>query len=184
MHAVQRSGTGRRQKDFPSRGVLIGNADERARGVPVSDVDNRAEVREFLVSRRANVTPEQAGLPRQGRRRVQGLRRSEVAALAGVSIEYYSKLERGQLGGVSAGVLDAIARALQLDQAERANLLHLAQAADGRSALMRPQGRGSRPWSARPSLQWTLEAITSAPAIVGNDRLDLLAANHLGRAMY
>jgi hypothetical protein len=85
---------------------------------------------------------------------------------------------------VSAGVLDAIARALQLDQAERAHLLHLAQAADGRSALMRPQGRGTRPWSPRLSLQWTLEAITNAPAIVGNDRLDLLAANHLGRAMY
>jgi transcriptional regulator with XRE-family HTH domain len=115
---------------------------------------------------------------------VPGLRRSEVAALAGVSIEYYSKLERGSLGGVSAGVLDAIARALQLDDAEREHLFHLAQAADGSSAIMRPQRRGTKPWSARPSLQWTLDAITNAPAIVGNDRLDLLAANHLGRAMY
>jgi transcriptional regulator with XRE-family HTH domain len=146
--------------------------------------DNRAEVREFLRSRRAKITPEQAGLATQGRRRVPGLRRSEVAALAGVSIEYYSKLERGALGGVSAGVLDAIARALQLDQAERTHLLNLAQAADGSSALIRPQRRGTKPWSARPSLQWTLDAITNAPAIVGNDRMDLLAANHLGRAMY
>ena len=150
----------------------------------VSDVGNRSEVREFLVSRRAKLTPEQAGLPSYGRRRVPGLRRSEVAALAGVSVEYYSKLERGSLGGASAGVLDAIALALQLDQAERAHLLHLAQAADGTSALLRPRGRGPKPWSARSSLQWTLDAISNAPAIVGNDRMDLLAANHLGRAMY
>jgi transcriptional regulator with XRE-family HTH domain len=147
-------------------------------------VDNKAEVREFLVSRRAKITPEQAGVPTYGRRRVPGLRRGEVAALAGVSIEYYAKLERGSLGGVSAGVLDAIAGALQLDEAERTHLLHLAQAANGSSALIRPQRRGTRPWSARPSLQWALDAITTAPAIVGNDRLDLLAANHLGRAMY
>jgi transcriptional regulator with XRE-family HTH domain len=147
-------------------------------------VDNKAEVREFLVSRRAKITPEQAGVPTYGRRRVPGLRRGEVAALAGVSIEYYAKLERGSLGGVSAGVLDAIAGALQLDEAERTHLLHLAQAADGSNALIRPQRRGTRPWSARPSLQWALDAITTAPAIVGNDRLDLLAANDLGRAMY
>jgi hypothetical protein len=147
-------------------------------------VDNRVEVREFLVSRRANVTPEQAGLPSGGRRRVPGLRRSEVAALAGLSVEYYAKLERGSLGGASTAVLDAIARALQLDRAERAHLLHLAQAAAGSSALIRPRGRGTKPWSARPSLQWTLDAITNAPAVVGNDRMDLLAANHLGRAMY
>ena len=99
-------------------------------------MDNRAEVREFLVSRRAKITPEQAGLPSHGQRRVPGLRRSEVAALAGVSVEYYSKLERGALGGASAGVLDAIARALQLDEAERAHLLHLAHAADGTSAVI------------------------------------------------
>ena len=147
-------------------------------------MDNRAEVRDFLISRPAKITPEQAGLPTHGRRRVPGLRRSEVAALAGVSIEYYSKLERGALAGVSAGVLDGIARALQLDEAERAHLFHLAQAADGSSAITRPQRRGTKPWSARTSLQWTLDAITNAPAIVGNDRMDLLAANHLGRAMY
>ena len=87
------------------------------------------EAREFLVSRRAKLTPEQAGLPAGPSRRVPGLRRSEVAALAGVSIEYYAKLERGALAGVSAGVLNAIARALQLDDAERAHLFDLARAA-------------------------------------------------------
>ena len=113
-----------------------------------------------------------------------GLRRSEVADLAGVSVEYYAKLERGALGGVSASVLDAIARALQLDEAERAHLFHLAQAADGTSAAMRSRRRNRDQWAARPSLQWTLDAITTAPAIVGNNMSDLLATNHLGRALY
>ena len=112
-------------------------------------MDNRAEVREFLISRRAKLTPEQAGLPDVGNRRVPGLRRGEVAALAGVSIEYYSKLERGALAGASATVLDAIARALQLDDAERAHLFHLAHAADGTSAAMRPR---------RPAKRWTTTA--------------------------
>jgi len=85
-------------------------------------MDNRAEVREFLLTRRAKITPARAGLPDIGRRRVPGLRRGEVATLAGDSIEYYSKLERGSLTGVSAAVLDAIAGALQLDDAERAHL--------------------------------------------------------------
>jgi transcriptional regulator with XRE-family HTH domain len=147
-------------------------------------VDNRAEVREFLTSRRARVSPSEAGLPDDGRRRVPGLRRTEVAALAGVSIEYYSKLERGALGGVSAGVLDAIARALRLDAAEREHLFHLAQAADGTSAIMRPGRRTGSRWALRPGLQWVLDAVTSGPAIVGNARMDLLAANHLGRALY
>ena len=95
----------------------------------VVEVDNRSEVREFLTSRRAKVTPQHAGLPETFHRRVPGLRRSEVAALAGMSVEYYAKLERGSLGGVSAGVLDAIARALQLDEAERAHLFHSSGAA-------------------------------------------------------
>lgn len=148
------------------------------------DVDNRAEVREFLTSRRANITPEQARVPQAGQRRVPGLRRSEVAALAGVSVEYYAKLERGSLGGVSAGVLDAIARALQLDDAERRHLFNLAKAADGTTAAMRPRRRSTAPWTAPPSLQWALDSITTGPAIVGNNRSDLLAANHLGRALY
>jgi transcriptional regulator with XRE-family HTH domain len=150
----------------------------------VEDVDNRAEVREFLTSRRAKITAEQAGLPLHGQRRVPGLRRSEVASLAGVSVEYYAKLERGALAGVSPSVLDAIARALQLDTAERAHLFHLAQAADGTAAIIRPRRRPSTRWSPRPSLQWTLDAITAGPAIVGDGRQDLLAANHLGRAFY
>ncbi len=146
-------------------------------------MDNRTEVREFLVSRRAKISPEQAGLPAGINRRVPGLRRSEVASLAGVSVEYYTKLERGSLAGVSPGVLNAIARALQLDDAERAHLVDLAQAADG-SALMRPRRRAARHWSPHPSLQWTLDAITQGPAFVRNGRMDLLAANRLARAFY
>ncbi|MCF6467919.1 helix-turn-helix domain-containing protein [Nonomuraea sp. MG754425] len=144
-------------------------------------MDNRSEVREFLTSRRAKITPAQAGLPVAGRRRVPGLRRSEVAALAGMSVEYYAKLERGSLAGVSAGVLDAIARALRLDDAERAHLLRLAHEADGSNAILRR--RRPRQPTVRPRLQGMLDTIT-APAIIGNHRSDLLAANHLGRAMY
>jgi transcriptional regulator with XRE-family HTH domain len=147
-------------------------------------VDNSTEVREFLMSRRAKITPAQAGLPVAGQRRVPGLRRSEVAALAGMSVEYYAKLERGSLGGASAGVLDAIARALNLDEAERSHLFHLAQAADGTAAAIRPRRRSNQQWTVRPSLQWTLESITAGPAIIGNNRSDLVAANHLGRALY
>ncbi|MET0422434.1 MAG: helix-turn-helix transcriptional regulator [Actinoplanes sp.] len=146
-------------------------------------MDNRAEVREFLTSRRARISPERAGLTTFGQRRVPGLRRSEVAGLAGMSVEYYAKLERGALTGASAGVLDALARALQLDDAERAHLLRLAHEADGSNAVARPRSRSSIA-SVRPSLQRSLDAITTAPAIVGNHRMDLVAANPLGRAMY
>ena len=145
-------------------------------------MDNRAEVREFLTTRRAKISPEQAGLPSSGQRRVPGLRRSEVAALAGMSVEYYAKLERGALAGVSPGVLEAIARTLRLDDAERAHLMRLAHEADGSNAVLRP-ARRPKQWQVRPSLQWSLDAI-NAPAIVVNNRQDLLAANHLGRAMY
>ncbi|WP_133784652.1 helix-turn-helix transcriptional regulator [Kribbella sp. VKM Ac-2571] len=147
-------------------------------------MDNRDEVREFLVSRRARLSPEQAGVPAGSRRRVPGLRRSEVAALADVSVEYYAKLERGSLSGVSPAVLEAVARALQLDEAERAHLLHLAQAAEGSDTLARPRTRSSRQWTPHPSLQWTLDAITAGPAWVANGRLDVLAANALARAFY
>jgi transcriptional regulator with XRE-family HTH domain len=101
-------------------------------------VDNRAEVREFLTSRRAKLTPQRAGLPDFGGRRVPGLRRAEVATLAGLSVEHYAELERGARAGASASVLEALARALQLDDAERAHLLDLARAAEGTSGLMRP----------------------------------------------
>src|SRR4051794_13945772 len=94
-------------------------------------MDNRAGVREFLMTRRAKVSPADAGLPEIGQRRVAGLRRSEVATLAGVSVEYYAKLERGSIAGASASVLDSVARALQLNEAECAHLLDLARAADG-----------------------------------------------------
>ena len=146
-------------------------------------MDNRVEVREFLTSRRAKITPQQADIPYIRARRVPGLRRVEVAALAGVSVEYYSKLERGAIGGVSASVLDAVARALQLDDAERAHLFNLAHAADGTSAGMRPRRRTRKQWTPRPSLTWVLEKITS-PAIIRNSRMDLLATNQLGRAMH
>ncbi|MEE4591170.1 helix-turn-helix transcriptional regulator [Streptomyces sp. DSM 41524] len=139
-------------------------------------MDHRAEAREFLTSRRAKITPEQAGLPTGSRRRVPGLRRSEVAALADMSVEYYAKLERGSLAGASPAVLEAVARALQLDDAERAHLLHLAQAADGSDALTRPRRRTARQWTLHRSLQWTLDAITAGPAIVSNGRMDILAA--------
>jgi transcriptional regulator with XRE-family HTH domain len=148
----------------------------------VEGVNNRVEVHEFLTSRRAKITPEQAGLPATGVRRVPGLRRSEVAAVAGMSVEYYAKLERGSLAGVSASVLDAIARALQLDDAERAHLMRLAQEANGSNVLLR-RSRRVKQRTVRPSLQWTLDTIT-APAILVNNRQDLLAANLLGRAMY
>lgn len=148
-------------------------------------MDNRAEVREFLTSRRAKITPERAGLPAGSRRRVPGLRRSEVAALADVSVEYYAKLERGNLAGASPVVLDAVARALRLDEAERAHLLNLARAADGSDALTRPARRRTRDhWKPHRSLQWILDAVTAGPAFVRNGRMDVLAANPLARAFY
>lgn len=136
------------------------------------------------MSRRAKTTPEAAGLPAGPNRRVPGLRRSEVAMLAGVSVEYYSRLERGTIAGASSSVLDAIARALQLDDAETAHLYDLARAADGTPASGRPRRRASSPPTARPSLQWALEAITDGVAFVRNSRQDLLATNALGRAFY
>ncbi|MCX4647004.1 helix-turn-helix domain-containing protein [Streptomyces sp. NBC_01446] len=145
-------------------------------------MDNRTEVREFLVSRRAKITPEQAGLPAGPNRRVPGLRRSEVAALADVSTEYYSRLERGNLAGASAAVLAGVARALQLDDAERAHLFNLAQAAGGMTALTRPRRRATKRWTPRPGLQWMLDSITEGPAFIRNGRMDLLTSNHLARA--
>jgi hypothetical protein len=146
-------------------------------------VDNRAEIRDFLVTRRAKLTPAGVGLASIGERRVPGLRRGEVATLAGLSVEYYSRLERGALGGVSPSVLESLARALRLDDAERAHLFHLAHAAGG-SSDARPRRRPGRQWTPPESLQWVLGTITAGPAIVRNGRMDLLAANDLGRAMH
>jgi len=147
-------------------------------------MDNRAEVREFLMTRRAKLSPAEAGLPDIGQRRVPGLRRGEVATLAGVSVEYYSKLERGQIAGASASVLDSLATALQLDDTERAHLFDLARAADGIPTSGRSRRRSTSTTASRPSLNWALEAITDGVAFVRNPRQDLLAANALGRAFY
>jgi len=144
-------------------------------------VDTKKEISEFLTSRRGRVTPGQAGLATYGRRRVPGLRREEVAVLAGVSVPYYTRLERGDMSGASDGVLEALARALQLDDAERAHLFDLARAVQPTGA--RPRRRQVKP-RIRPDVQWTLDAITGAAASVGNDRLDILATNELGRALF
>jgi transcriptional regulator with XRE-family HTH domain len=142
------------------------------------------EVREFLISRRAKLTPELAGIPAGPGRRVAGLRRSEVAMLAGVSVEYYSKLERGAVAGASASVLDAVAAALQLDETERAHLLDLARAADGIPTSGRTRRRALKNPATRPSLHWALAAITDGVAFVRKPHQDLLATNELGRAFY
>ena len=147
-------------------------------------MDNQAEVREFLMSRRAKITPELAGLPAGGNRRVSGLRRTEVATLAGVSVEYYAKLERGAIAGASSSVLEAIARALQLDDTERTHLFNLARAADGIPLSGRIRRRATRNPVSRPSLQWALGTITEGIAFVRDQHQDLLATNELGRAFY
>ncbi|MGA5300154.1 helix-turn-helix transcriptional regulator [Nucisporomicrobium flavum] len=144
-------------------------------------MDNRSEVRAFLSSRRAKISPEQAGIPAHGSRRVAGLRRGEVAALAGVSVEYYTRLERGNLAGASDGVLDALARALQLDETETAHLRHLARAAGAGPA--RARARTSAP-EIRPAIRQVLDSMTGVPAILRTHRFDILAANPLGRALY
>ena len=144
-------------------------------------MDLRSEIREFLSSRRARITPDQAGLPAYGgNRRVKGLRREEVAMLAGVSVDYYVRMERGSLAGASESVLDALASALQLDEAERDHLY----------ALARESGKGTRrrarrtPATVRPVLQQVLDAVTDAPAWIRNGRHDVLAMNQLARALY
>ena len=139
--------------------------------------DIRGEVRQFLTTRRAKVTPEQADLPRYGgRRRVAGLRRDEVALLAGISIEYYTRLERGNIRGASDEVLDGLARALHLDEVERAHLLDLARMANASPAARRRPA----PQRVRPSVRRLLDSMTGTAAFVRNGRLDILAANQLG----
>jgi transcriptional regulator with XRE-family HTH domain len=143
-------------------------------------MDTKGEIRDFLTSRRARITPGDVGLRTFGSRRVPGLRREEVATLAGVSVDYYNRMERGNLGGVSDSVLDALARALRLDEAERAHLFDLARAS-GPSPRRR---RGSSKQNVRPSVQWLLDSMTGSAAIAENGRLDALASNQLGRALY
>ena len=144
-------------------------------------MDARADIREFLTTRRAKITTEQAGLPAYGtRRRVTGLRREEVAMLAGISVEYYTRLERGTTTGASDEVLEGISRALQLDEAERAHLFDLVRAAGTTASARRrpPQER------VRPPISAILDSMIGVPAYLRNTRLDILAANQLGRALY
>ncbi|MEV7548692.1 helix-turn-helix transcriptional regulator [Amycolatopsis sp. NPDC089917] len=147
----------------------------------MATIELRTEIKEFLSSRRARITPERAGLPAYGgNRRVKGLRREEVALLAGVSVDYYVRMERGSLTGASDGVLDALASALHLDEAERDHLFHLARQSrvPGGSRRRRPAA------TVRPALQQVLDAITEAPAWICDGRYDVLATNHLARALY
>lgn len=146
----------------------------------MGDVASRNEIREFLTTRRARVTPERAGLRAYGgRRRVSGLRREEVALLANISVEYYTQLERGNVRGASEDVLEAVARALQLDDVERSHLFDLV-----RAAKRRPTRRGRAPQGVRPSVQRVLDTMTEAAAFVRNGRLDILSMNRLGYALY
>ena len=147
-------------------------------------MDRRTEIRDFLTSRRARITPEQAGLkvsPLAGARRVAGLRREEVALLAGVSVPYYTRLERGDARGATDAVLDAISRALLLDDAERAHLFDLVRAANATAAA-----QATRParQPVRPELRNMLEAMSGVPAYIRNGRLDILAGNALARALF
>jgi transcriptional regulator with XRE-family HTH domain len=143
-------------------------------------MDVRKDAAEFLRSRRLRLSPEDAGLSAWGgNRRVKGLRREEVALLAGVSVEYYVRLERGNLGGASQSVLDSVANALQLDEAERAHLHDLARTSSTRVAAGRPARR-----RVRPPVQWLLDSMTGTAAYVRNARIDILATNTLGRALY
>jgi transcriptional regulator with XRE-family HTH domain len=144
-------------------------------------MDTDQEIRDFLTSRRGRLTPQRAGLPVYGRsRRVPGLRREEVALLAGISVEYYTRLERGNGRGVSDDVLDAVSRALQLDEAEHAHLMDLVRTANQE----RPRRRAPTPAKVRPSISRMVDAMGRLPAFVTNGRLDVLYANRLGEALY
>ncbi|MBD8060720.1 helix-turn-helix transcriptional regulator [Oceanitalea stevensii] len=147
-------------------------------------MDNKAEVREFLMTRRARISPADVGLPAGVNRRVAGLRRTEVAMLADVSVEYYAKLERGDIAGASAGVLESLARALRLDETERMHLLDLARSADGIPTSGRARRRATPQQPARAGLQRTLDAITGGPAFVRDRHQNLVATNALGAAFY
>jgi len=140
-------------------------------------MDRRTELAEFLRSRRARISPDTAGVaPYHGRRRVEGLRREEVAQLAGVSVDYYVRLEQGRTANVSEAVLDAVARALELDAQERAHLRRL-------TSPTRGVRRQASPQRVRPQVRHLLDAMTDAAAYVVGRRTDVLAWNRLGAAL-
>jgi transcriptional regulator with XRE-family HTH domain len=142
------------------------------------------DIRDFLVTRRARLSPVDAGLPDfGGRRRVPGLRREEVALIAGVSTQYYVRFERGDATGVSESVLDGISRALKLDDAEHAHLFALVRAANAKTHPLRKRPGSSR-LQARHGVQQTIDAMKDVPAIVQNGRLDIVAWNTLGQALF
>ncbi|MEU6409065.1 helix-turn-helix transcriptional regulator [Microbispora sp. NPDC046933] len=154
--------------------------DNPAGGRAAERAGNRAEIRDFLATRRAKITPERAGLPTSGRRRVPGLRREEVAVLAGVSTEWYTRLEKGHISGVSEDVLDAVAQALRLDQDERTYLFDLARAA--RPSRRTPSRR--KDVQVPPRVQWLLDSMTMSSAFLRNGRQDIIAHNPLARALH
>ncbi|KFZ77055.1 XRE family transcriptional regulator [Amycolatopsis sp. MJM2582] len=141
------------------------------------------DLRDFLMTRRAKIAPDQVGLVSGRRRRVPGLRREEVAMLAGVSTEYYVQIERGQVAGVSDEILHSIATALQLDDVETTHLFDLARAATKHAGKRPGRVRSSRQ-TVPEGLQTLLDSMVTAPAIVQNGHLDIVAANALGRALY
>lgn len=144
-------------------------------------MDPSDELRDFLMTRRARITPEQAGFAGGGLRRVAGLRREEVALAAGMSVDYYTRLERGRVENPSDQVVEAVSRVLELDEAEHTHLLDLVAACAGRSGAARVRPGGPAP---QPSLQWMVDAMTAAPALVAGPFLDVVATNHLARALY
>src|SRR3954471_15916483 len=148
-------------------------------------MDAQHAISEFLTTRRAKLTPTQVGLPDfGGRRRVPGLRREEVALVAGMSAEYYKRLERGNAAGVSEAVIDGISRALQLDEAEHAHLYDLIRAANAGAHPQRRQQRPDRRSKLPAGMQQTLDAMSTVPVFVQNGRLDAVATNRLGRALF
>lgn len=163
------SSSGRR----PAHGV------DRWDSSPDRHAANRADIRDFLVGRRARITPEQVGLPTNGPRRVPGLRREEVAQLASISTDYYTRVEQGRMRA-SVTVLEAVARALRLDDDERGYLFDLARAAG--PARRAPRRR--RDVEVPPSVQWMLDSMTKSSAFVRNGRMDVIAHNALFRALH
>lgn len=145
-------------------------------------MDIAKDIKDFLMTRRARITPEQVGLPAGGRRRVPGLRRAEVAKLAGVSIDYYTQIERGNVAGVSDEVLHAVARALQLGEVEEKHLFDLVRAATTRVGRSRAPRRAAQ--TMPDGVQALLDSMVTAPAIVLTGPLDIVAANAIGRALY